>query len=252
MKRVLVLLLASIAALSAHARDVYVAAAADLTFCLKDLNAAFQKANPDVKVIVATGSSGKFFSQIQNSAPFDVFMSADIDYPRKLADAGLAVRESLFQYAVGQIAVWVINPQFDVAKGLAVLSDPRISKIAIANPSHAPYGRAAQAAMEKAKVWESVRPKLVMGENISQAAQFVQTGNASAGIIALSILKAPSVEGIGRYWLIPRDQYPAIEQGAVLTIKGKDNADARNYMAFLKTPDARRIFDRYGFLLPSK
>lgn len=252
MKRSFCLLLASLLAISADARDVYVAAAADLTFCLKDINAAFQKANPDVKVVVATGSSGKFFSQIQHSAPFEVYMSADIEYPRKLAEAGFADKESLFQYAVGQIAVWTVDPKLDVSKGLTVLTDQRISKVAIANPSHAPYGRAAQAAMEKAKVWENVQPKLVMGENISQAAQFVQTGNAAAGIIALSLLKAPSMEGVGKYWLIPRDQYPAIEQGAILTNKGKDNGDAKKYMAFLKTPEARVIFDKYGFLLPAK
>lgn len=252
MRPVVLSLLLTIMSLPAAAADIHVAAASDLTFCLQELNAIYKKANPGANVVLTTGSSGKFFAQIQNGAPFDVYMSADMEYPRKLADAGMADRNSLFQYGVGQIAVWSTDPRVDVSKGVAMLADAATGKVAIANPAHAPYGRAAQAAMEKAGVWKSVQPKLVIGENISQAAQFVQTGNAQAGIIAVSLLKAPTMTGVGKYAVVPQAMHPPIEQGAVLTAKGKTNPDAGRYIAFLKSAEARAVFDRFGFLLPTR
>jgi molybdate transport system substrate-binding protein len=252
MRHVFLFLLSGTLALPGLARDLRVAAATDLTYCIKDLDAAFKTANPDIDVLVTTGASGKLAAQIQNGAPFEVFLSADLAYPRKLADAGLADRNSLFPYATGQIALWIIEPTLNVAKGLSLLTDPGIAKVGIANPAVAPYGRAARAALEKEAVWNAVRPKLVMSDDIYQTAQLVQAGSADAGIVALSLLKAPAMKDVGKYWLIPTGNYAPIEQAAVLTSKGKDNPDAQRYMAFLRSPEAQGIFEKCGYLPPLK
>lgn len=238
------------AAPSAFAKDLLIAAAADLVYCLNDLNAAFKKEHPEAIINVSNGSSGNFFAQIQNGAPFDVFLSADLAYPRKLAASGQADASTILRYAVGRIAVWTMNPKLDIKDGTSSLTQAGISRVAIANPAHAPYGMAARAAMQKDGVWEKVSPKIVMGENISQTAQFVQTGNVDAGIVALSLLKSPKLAGVGKYVEIPLDRYPPLEQGAVITKHGEANPLAKQYMTFLSSPQARAIFDRYGFLLP--
>lgn len=250
MRHVFLFLLSAGLAWPVFAREIHVAATDDLTYCINDLDAAFKTANPDINVAVTTGSSGKLVAQIQNSASFEVFLSADLAYPRKLADAGLAERKSLFLYATGQIALWIIDPTLNVAKGLALLTDPGIAKVAIANPAVAPYGRAARAALEKEAVWNAVRPKLVMNDDMSQTVQLMQAGSADAGIVALSLLKAPALKDVGKYWLIPSGNYPPIEQSVVLTSKGKDNPDAQRYMAFLRSPAAQAILGQCGFLPP--
>jgi molybdate transport system substrate-binding protein len=227
-----------------------IAAAADLVFCLDRLNAEFKKAHPGVDLKVSTGSSGNFFAQIQNGAPFDVFLSADMKYPRDLAKAGLADEKTLTQYAVGRIVLWTTWPDVDLSKGLESLRADKIRKFAIANPDHAPYGRAAKAALEHEKLWEAVQPKLVLGENIAQTAQFVQTGNAEAGIVALSLVLAPVNKGLGKYQEIPAAFYPPLEQGLIITKYGGANPLAAKYLEFLRSKEARAIFDEYGFRLP--
>ena len=236
---------------TAQAREsVMVAAAADLVYCMQELNAAFAKIRPDTEVTVSVGSSGTFFAQIRNGAPFDVYLSADMNFPRRLVEEKAADASSLTPYAIGRIVVWATRPEVDIEAGIAALANPAISRIAIANPEHAPYGRAAKAAMEKGGVWKHVETKVVMAENIAQARQFVQTGNAEVGIIALSLVKAPMMQGVGRYVLVPEHMHPRLEQGAVLTNKGYGNPAARAYMEFLQRPQARSIFERYGFVLP--
>ena len=230
--------------------EVHVAAASDLVYCMQELNVEFRKARSDVDVVVSVGSSGTFFAQIRNGAPFDLFLSADMQFPRRLIDEGVAEKNSLTPYAIGRIVLWSTRGDLDLRSGIAVLTDKTISRIAIANPEHAPYGRAAKAAMEKAGIWNAVQPKVVFGENISQARQFVQTGNADIGIIALSLVMAPVVQGIGQYALIPEDAHPRLEQGAVLTVRGARNPEAQAYMEFLKGLLARSIFEKYGFVLP--
>lgn len=230
--------------------EVHVAAASDLVYCMQDLNAEFRKERSDIDVVVSVGSSGTFYAQIRNGAPFDLFLSADMEFPRRLIDEGVAEKNSLTPYAIGRIVLWSTRADLDLRRGLAVLTDKTISRIAIANPEHAPYGRAAKAAMEKAGVWNTVQPKVVFGENISQARQFVQTGNADIGIIALSLVMAPVVQGIGQYALIPEDAHPRLEQGAVLTARGAKNSEAQAYMTFLRSLQARSIFEKYGFVLP--
>lgn len=234
------------------APPIRVAAAADLRFALDEIVAAWARAHPEAPVEPTYGSSGSFFAQIQQGAPFDLFFSADIDYPRRLAEAGLADGSTLRPYAVGQIVVWVpASSPLDVeGKGLAVLAEPAVRTVAIANPEHAPYGRAAMAALESLGLADVVRPKLVLGENVSQAAQFVDSGNADAGIIALSLAKAPTLSGRGRYAIVPLDAYPRIEQGAVVLAGSDRAATARAFLDFVLGPEGRRILDAYGFMLP--
>jgi molybdate transport system substrate-binding protein len=229
---------------------VSIAAASDLAFCLDALNAAFKRTHPGATLKVSTGSSGNFFAQIKNGAPYDLFLAADMSYPRELTRSGCAEESSLFQYAVGRIVLWTVKTNLALTNGLLVLRDPAIRRIAIANPEHAPYGRAARAALEHFKLWETVQTRLVLGENISQAAQFVQTGNADVGIIALSLVASPRLANVGHYFEIPPDTYPPLEQGAVLTRRGSGNTAAREYLKFLQTPAARSIFKEYGFRLP--
>jgi len=239
-----------LAAATLRAGELSIAAAADLVYCLDDLNAAFEKAHPGTEVKAVTGASGNLFAQIQNGGPYDIFLSADIKYPRELIKAGLADEKSLQSYAVGHLVLWTTREGLDISGGLKALADPAIKKIAIANPEHAPYGRAAKAALENAKLWDTVKDRIVFGENISQTAQFVETGNADAGIVALSLVLSPKLAQKGTYTRIPLADYPRLEQGAVITKKGAANPAAAAYMAFLRSKEARAIFDRYGFLLP--
>lgn len=256
MKKLLLLLAGALslcAAQTAHAGDTLnIAAAADLSLALQDLDAAFAKAHPDVELKPTTGSSGNFLAQIKNGAPFDVFLSADVSYPKQLVKDGQADESSLTVYAIGHLVLWTTNPAIDVSQGLKVLKSDAVKKFAIANPDVAPYGRAAKAALEKAGLWDGLQDKLVRGENIAQTAQFVQSGSVDAGIVALSLVVAPKVAGTGTYYRIAEDQYPVLEQGAVITAKGAANPVAKAYIEFLRSPEARAVFDKYGFLLPSK
>jgi molybdate transport system substrate-binding protein len=232
------------------ATPLYIAAASDLVFCMEELNAAFKRREPDADIKLTAGSSGNFHAQIRNGAPFDVFLSADLAYPNDLAASGHADARTLTRYAIGRVVLWTTNPGVDVSVGLAALTQPAIKRIAIANPEHAPYGRAAKAAIEQAGLWDAVKSRLTLGENISQTAQFVQSGNAEAGLIALSLVMAPKMRGIGKYFLLPQDSHPVLEQGAILTRRGTANPLAMRYMQYLRSADARAIFGRYGFALP--
>ena len=229
-----------------------IAAASDLIYCLEELNAAFQEQNPSVALKTSAGSSGNFFAQIQNGAPFDVFLSADVKYPAALAKAGLADSSSLTLYAIGRIVLWTLQPDIEVSQGLQILHDAKVRKLAIANPEHAPYGRAAQAALEHYQMWQALQQKIVLGENIAQTAQFVQTGNADAGIVALALVVSPKLADTGKFYEIPEAHYPRLEQAAVLTRRGSEKPSAISYLAFLLSPEARTIFDRYGFRLPEQ
>lgn len=234
----------------AGAEDMTIAAASDLNFAFKELVAEYEKATGN-HVKLSLGSSGNFYAQIQNGAPFDLYFSADIGYPRKLEEAGLTVSGSLYRYAVGRIVLWAgTASRLDVSKGFDVLREPGIRKIAIANPKHAPYGRAAVAAMESFKVYESVKDKLILGENISQTAQFIESGACEIGVIALSLAVAPAMSGKGVYWEIPVEAYPPLEQGAVILKQSKNQEAARRFLEFMQGSQGQEIMRRYGFLLP--
>jgi molybdate transport system substrate-binding protein len=250
-KLILVLLAALFAGSYARAQAVNVAAAADLKFAMAELAAQFEKAS-GAKLDVTYGSSGNFLTQIENGAPFDLFFSADSEYPKKLEAAGLAEPGTLREYAVGRIVIWTpsdneINAAIDGWKRLLA---QRVKKIAIANPEHAPYGRAAVAAIKKAGIYEQVKDKLIYGENISQAAEFVQSGNAQAGIVALSLALSPAMKN-GNRWEIPADSYPPIKQ-AVIVLKASKNKDAsRRFLEFVGGPQGREILQRFGFSVPT-
>jgi molybdate transport system substrate-binding protein len=231
---------------------VTIAAASDLTYAITEIAANFEKAT-GCRVQMSMGSSGNFLTQIENGAPFDLFFSADIAYPKKLEGEGLAAPGGTYVYAVGKIVLWTRNDsRADIGKGLAALSDPAFHKIAIANPAHAPYGRAAEEALRKTGVWESVKDRLVLGEDISQAAEFVQSGNADAGIIALSLVLSPAMKGQGRTWQIPENLYAPIEQGAAVLRAAKNPQAAQQFLSYIKLPATAALLEQYGFVLPSE
>lgn len=236
-----------LAATPVQAEQINVAAASDLNFAIKEIIQQFE-GDTGHKVQLTLGSSGNFYAQIVNGAPFDVFLSADLNYPRQLEKAGRAVPGTTFIYAVGGIALWV--PKSSKIKlealGMRALLEPSVRKIAIANPEYAPYGRAAVAAMQKAGVYDLVKSKLVLGENISQAAQFVQSGAADVGIIALSIAMSEPMQRTGTYWPVPRASYPPLEQGAVLLKRAGPAAKA--FHERLRGVEARKIFAKYGLV----
>jgi molybdate transport system substrate-binding protein len=219
---------------------------------MNEIAASFEK-ETGCTVRLSFGSSGNFLTQIENGAPFDVFFSADIAYPRKLETEGLAAPGSTYLYAVGKIVLWTSKEsKLDLTKGLAALRDPSVKKISIANPAHAPYGRAAEEALHKAGVYDAVKDRLVLGENISQAAQFVQSGNADAGILALSLAASPAMKDDGRYEIIPENLYAPIEQGAVVTRAAANPRGARMLLDYTKIPATAGILERFGFTLPGK
>jgi molybdate transport system substrate-binding protein len=233
-------------------REIVVAAAADLKFALDEIIEEFHKEHPGTKVNASYGSSGNLFAQIDNGAPFDLFLSADIDFPKKLVERKKAVVDSLFSYAVGQIVIWVPNDSpIDVQQlGMQALLAPSVHKIAIANPEHAPYGRAAVAAMKKLRVYDQVAGKLVLGENIAQAAQIVESRAADIGVIALSLAVSPKMKAAGRYWEVPLDAYPRLDQGGVILSATKQPELARQFRGMLISPEGRETLRRYGFIMP--
>lgn len=232
---------------------VRVAAAADLNAAFADLIARFGGAH-DVDVSVSYGSSGTFYAQLLNQAPYDMFLSADVTYPNQLAARGLTVPHSEFTYAIGRIVVWApASSPLDVEReGLQALTQASVAHVAVANPEHAPYGRAAIAAMQSAGVYDRVKPKLVIGENVAQTMQFVQSGAADVGIVALSLALAPKVKGQGRIYQIPVSAYPRLEQGGVI-LKGAADVDAaRAFRGFLLSADGQAILKQYGFAPPGR
>jgi molybdate transport system substrate-binding protein len=232
------------------AQEITVAAASDLQFAFQDVAARFQKdTGHNVKLIF--GSSGNFFAQLQNGAPFDIFFSADIDYPKKLESAGLTEPGTLYPYATGKLVLWAPRAsQLDLSLGLRVLLDPSIKKIAIANPEHAPYGRAAVAALQHEGLYGQVADKFVLGENISQTASFVVSGSADVGLVALSLALAPSMAEKGKYAEVAASSYPAIVQAAVVLKSSTHKDVSRQFLAYLKTPPMLDLMKKYGFEVP--
>src|SRR5580658_4879526 len=226
-----------------------IAAAADLQFALGDVIKAFLQQHAELRIEPTYGSSGMFYAQLVNHAPFDLYLSADVQYPRKLSEQGSILPGSQFNYADGHIVLWAGNASgVDVARlGMDALRLPAVRHIAIANPAHAPYGRAAEAALRSLGIYEAVKDKLVMGENISQALQMAQSGAAEVGIVALSLAIAPGASGQGRYWEVPRDAYPRIQQGGAILKWTKNPEAAQAFRAFLLAPEGRAILKRYGF-----
>jgi len=232
---------------------ITVAAAADLSAALKEITENYEK-ETGVKVKLSFGASGALTQQIHNRAPFDVFFSADMDYPRQLISHGDAEGGSLYRYAVGKLVLWApADSPLDVEhRGMNILSDPSVKKIAIANPQHAPYGRAAVAAMKHVGLYEQVSDRLVLGENISQAAQFVESGNAQVGFVALAHVVSPAMRGKGKYWEIPAEAYPALDQGVVVIKYSRYKKEATAFVEYIKTKPVADVLRRYGFTVPEQ
>ena len=230
-----------------------IAGAADLKFALDDLIGEFERKYPAIKVNVTYGSSGTFFAQFHSGAPFDLFFSADIAYPQKLAERGLGA-DDVFLYAIGRIVVWVPkeSPLALEKLGIKALLEPSVRKIAVANPEHAPYGCAAVAAMKALSVYDKVASRLVYGENIAQTAQFVQSGAADVGILALSLAVAPQMRDAGRFWQVPLEAYPRMEQGGIILKSSRNLETARAFRDFVLGDHGREALKKYGFDLPEK
>jgi molybdate transport system substrate-binding protein len=234
------------------AQEITVAAAADLQSAMQDVAARFER-ETGKKVKVIFGSSGNFLQQIQNGAPFDMFFSANLDYPKKLEAAGLTEAGSYYQYAKGKIVVWVPkDSKINVSSGLQALLDPSVKKIAIANPLHAPYGQAAISAMQKEGICDSAKNKFVLGENISQTASFVVSGSADIGVVALSLALSPNMKDKGRYKEIPTDEYTPIEQACVILSSSKNKAIAQRFLSYFKSAAVAELLVDYGFEVSSR
>jgi len=244
-----ILLLAFLATISGYlaAQQITVAAAADLNYALTDLAQRFER-NTGNKVTLSFGASGNLYSQISNGAPFDLFFSADEEYPKKLVAAGIAEAPSLKTYATGHLVLWVPNSSgLDPAKlQIQLLTQPSVKRIAIANPQHAPYGRAAVAAIEHYGLKDQVTSLLVYGENVSQAAQFVQSGNAQAGLIAMSLAMSPPMQSAGKFWELPPDAYPELKQAVVIVSSSKQKKTAQAFLDFVFSAEGAAVFKQFG------
>jgi molybdate transport system substrate-binding protein len=236
--------------LPALAGEITVAAAADLSAPIQEIAAGFEKQTGN-KARLSLGSSGNLFAQIESGAPFDVFLSADAEYPKKLEADGFAVPGSVRTYAIGKLVLWVpAASPLDLSKGMDVLLDPAVHRIAIANPRHAPYGRAAVEAMQHAGVSDRVKDKLVLGENVSQAAQFVDSGNAEVGMVAKALVAGGAMKDKGRPADVPTQLYSPLIQAAAIVKTTRDAALAKSFLDYLTGPAGRDVLERYGFALP--
>jgi molybdate transport system substrate-binding protein len=237
----------------ATAQEITVAAAADMSATLPQLVDAYTKKTGRT-VKLSFGASGNLTNQIRNGAPFDIFFSADEEYPRQLVSEGLASKDTLYRYAVGRLVLWIPGDSpLDLQKlGIEALLDPSVKKISMANPAHAPYGRAAEGALRHFGIYDQVSSRLVLGENVSQAAQFVESGNAQAGLIALSHALAPAMKDKGHYWTVPLDAYPTLNQAAVVLSKSKQQEAAREFLEFVRTPEAASLLAKFGFSLAAE
>lgn len=231
-------------------RLLRVAAASDLTFVRDTLTAGFGKAHAGVELKIVCGASGTLAAQIENSAPFDVFLSADPRYAAQLVNAGQAGRGAEFVYALGRLAVWAPTRLFTNFHDFALLESPSVKRIAIANPAHAPYGHAAVEFLQAAGLHDRLKAKFVFGENAAQAAQFAQTGAADAAIIPLAIALAPTMTAAGGHWLVPATMHQPLEQTGVILTRARDRELALQFRAWLTSADGRALLARNGFDLP--
>lgn len=226
--------------------NLTIAAASDLKFAMDSLVRVFKEKYPDISIDAVYGSSGKFYQQIINDAPFDLYFSADAEYPQKLATSGLAAGD-IKVYATGRIVVYSKN--INTGKGMNILLDPVIHKIAIANPVHAPYGKRAEEALRYYKLYDTLKQKLVMGENIAQAAQYVSTGAAEVGIIAQSLVLSNALQQ-GNFYLIPEESHSPLQQAFIILKKAAKKRSAFTFSSYISTPEAKQILKHYGFSIP--
>nr|WP_232256323.1 MULTISPECIES: molybdate ABC transporter substrate-binding protein [Burkholderiaceae] len=238
---------AGFAAGSAFAGEVQVAVAANFTAPVQVIAADFEKDTGN-KVVASYGATGQFYAQIKNGAPFEVFLSADDTTPAKLESEGMTVPGSRFTYAIGALALWSAKDGYVDANG-DVLKKNEFRHLAIANPKTAPYGLAATQALDKLGLAQAVAPKIVEGQNISQTQQFIATGNAELGFVALSQIYKNGKITSGSAWMVPESLHEPIKQDAVILTKGKDNAAAKAFVEYLKGPKAAAVIKSFGYTL---
>ncbi len=250
MHRPLIFILALALAALARAGEVQVAVAANFAGPIARIGEAFTAATGHT-LKVSTGATGKFYTQIVSGAPFEVLVAADDETPKKLIAEGHAVAGSNFTYALGKLVLWSVQPGFVDDQG-AVLGSDKVKHLAIANPKVAPYGAAGLEVLKARGLTELVTPKLVTGESIAQAYQFVATGNAEIGFVALSQVAVPGKPVTGSYWVVPANLYGEIRQDAVLLKTGADNPAARALLDYLKSEPAKKVIREFGYGLPAR
>jgi molybdate transport system substrate-binding protein len=245
MKRIIFSLAILFATISLSAQKVNVAAAANLRYVLEEIKTAYVKQNPKAKVNLTFGASGMLVQQIQSGASFDFFMAADNEFPVKLKDKGLTTGP-MSTYAIGKLAIY--STTLDVEKlGLEALKSPAIKKLAIANPETAPYGERAIELLKSQKLYDGLKSKIVLGENIAQTAQFAFTGNAEIGFIALSLALAPDMDSKGSYYVVPQSLYKPIEQACILIKTPVLNTEAAKFKKFVLSPATKTIWEKWGY-----
>lgn len=237
------------AAPPAVAIPLAIAAAADLRGSLEELAEAFRKTHPAVLVQVSYGASGGLTAQIEQGAPFDIFLSADMGYPKRLVQAGLATQEGVSGFATGELVLWV-RKEVAGKEGLQVLTNPAIKRIALANPRLAPYGRAGAEALRKSGCYGAVQARLVFAENVAQAAQYLWTGAAEAGLISRSQARQQTLKAAGWVWPVPQELYAPLQQGAVVLARSTYPYEARAFLDYLLSPSGQAILARNGFGKP--
>jgi molybdate transport system substrate-binding protein len=232
-----------------QAQSFTVAAAADLRYAMDEIIKTYKSEKLGITIDVIYGSSGNLYQQISNNAPFDIFFSADNSYPLKLYEQNLTIEKPVI-YAIGHLVLW--SKTMDVSKGIGLLKYPEVKKIAIANPDFAPYGKRAVECLKYYKIYDQVKDKIVKGDNVSQAAQFVLSGNADAGLIALSLALSPGMSGKGNYFNLYSKSYSRAEQSYVVLKTGKIKEQIPLFVKFLKTKKVKEIFGKFGFSLPEE
>jgi molybdate transport system substrate-binding protein len=232
-------------AMSAQAQTVKIAAAANLRYVFEEIKACYAISNPKVTVTANFGSSGALLQQIMNGAEFDLFMAADNSFPLKLKDQGAASGE-IKTYALGKLVMW--SNTIDLSKGLEMLTDPSVKRIAIAKPELAPYGDRAIEVLKSSGLYDQVKDKIIYADNISQTAQFAQTGNAEVAFLALSLTLTPEMKG--SVYLVDPKKYKPVEQAMVLVKSWKTNPDAAKFMKFVLSETCKPIFEKNGYIVP--
>ncbi len=238
-------LIAILISMSAQAQIVKIAAAANLRFVFEEIKTSYVLANPKVTVTANFGSSGALLQQILNGAEFDLFMAADNSFPAKLKDQGAAFGK-IKTYALGKLVLW--SNTVDVSKGLEILADPSVKRIAIAKPDLAPYGDRAVEVLKSSGLYEKVKDKIIYADNISQTAQFAQTGNAEVAFLAMSLTLTPEMKG--SVYLVDPKIYKPVEQAMVLVKSWKTNPEAAKFMKFVLSETCRPIFEKNGYIVP--
>ena len=246
-KLLLLLLIAGLVQI--NAQTFTIAAAADLRNALDDITKLYKEKHPDVKIDVIYGSSGNLYQQISNQAPYDLFLSADVSFPNKLEEQKLTAGKPTI-YAVGHLVLW--SSTKDVTKEIDLLKSEDVKKISIANPEVAPYGKRAVECLKYYNLYDIIKDKIVKGDNVSQAAQFVLTGNAEVGLVALSLALSKEMATKGKYYLIDEKSYSKLEQAYVVLKKSEKKKEVGDFVKFLETKNVKEIFGKYGFKLPNK